>query len=107
VFRIVQEALTNVVKHAGPAHASVSLTYRPEELVIEVVDDGSGMNASNGQGDDHDADPSHADPISQHHGIVGMRERTAMFGGTLVAGPKPGHGYRVLARLPISVAPAP
>jgi signal transduction histidine kinase len=101
VFRIVQEALTNVVKHAGAAHASVAVTYGTEELVIEVIDDGSG---GNGAGNGHVADGpmSPDEPAAQHHGIVGMRERTAMFGGTLEAGPLPGVGYRVLARLPIA-----
>jgi len=103
VFRIIQEALTNVVKHAGPVHASVAVTYGPEELVIEVVDDGLGSKTANGKGYDLDDSSPHSDTTIQHHGIVGMRERTAMFGGTLVAGPVPGHGYRVLARLPISV----
>jgi signal transduction histidine kinase len=103
VFRIIQEALTNVVKHAGPAHASVVLTYGPEELVIEVVDDGWGSKNANGKDEVHDGLSPHPDTTVQHHGIVGMRERTAMFGGTLVVGPVPGHGYSVLARLPISV----
>jgi signal transduction histidine kinase len=100
VYRIVQEALTNVVKHAGPAHASVSVTYGPEDLVIEVVDDGSGAAAVNGGGGDH-ADGLPHSGTGQHHGLIGMRERTAMFGGTLVTGPIPGIGYRVMARIPM------
>jgi signal transduction histidine kinase len=105
VFRIVQEALTNVVKHAGPAHVSVAVTYGHHEVVIEVVDDGMGSHDTTGKNNGHDPWSTHADTPSEHHGIVGMRERTAMFGGALVVGPMPGSGYRVLARLPISVAP--
>jgi signal transduction histidine kinase len=103
VFRIVQEALTNVVKHAGPAHVSVAVTYGHEEVVIEVVDDGSGSLPTNGKANGHDVWPAPPEP-AQHHGIVGMRERTAMFGGALVVGPMPGSGYRVLARLPTAAA---
>jgi signal transduction histidine kinase len=106
VFRIVQEALTNIVKHAGPAHASVAVTYGATELVIEVVDDGSAAHAVNGTSNGHGAELRVPDQGAvPHHGLVGMRERTAMFGGTLSAGPLPGSGYRVLARLPLPAAP--
>jgi signal transduction histidine kinase len=92
-YRIVQESLTNVLRHAGPARASVSIGYRPEELVVEVTDDGrakvpAGRSGSGGGG----------------HGITGMRERAAALGGTLEAGPRAEGGFRVLARLPLGGA---
>jgi signal transduction histidine kinase len=85
-FRIVQEALTNVVKHAGRARARVQLTYGPDALELTIVDSGRGMAggpAANGG-----------------HGLIGMRERTALFGGTLTAGPRDGDGFEVHASLP-------
>jgi signal transduction histidine kinase len=85
VFRIVQEALTNTVKHAGPdASADVRLTYADRALEIEVTDDGSGA----------------AVPGPAGHGLIGMRERAAMFGGTLTAGPGSFGGFRVRVLLP-------
>ena len=88
-YRIVQEALTNVVRHAGRAHARLTLRYRADLMEIEVIDDGGTRTpgrvevSSNGQG----------------HGIVGMRERASLFGGDLLAAPV-GAGFRVLAHLP-------
>ena len=84
-YRIVQEALTNARKHAGDARAQVRLQYRPEALEIEVLDDGAGTANGAGGG----------------HGLIGMRERVAVFGGTLVAGARPGGGYAVHATLPL------
>lgn len=85
VFRIVQEALTNTVKHAGPdARADVRLSYGDRALEIEVTDDGNGA----------------APPGPPGHGLIGMRERAAMFGGMLTAGPGPAGGFRVRALLP-------
>ncbi len=84
-YRIVQEALTNVLKHAGPAEARVMITYDPGVLGLEIVDDGRGVNGR--------ADPG-------GHGIAGMRERVSVYGGTLEAGPRVGGGFRVAARLP-------
>jgi len=88
-YRIVQEALTNSLKHAGPARAHVMLRYGDHDLCLEVVDDGRGLAAdapaSNGGG----------------HGLVGMRERVALFGGELKAGPRKGGGYAVSARIPL------
>jgi signal transduction histidine kinase len=89
-YRIVQEALTNVVKHAGPAHAAVRLRYGEEQLALEIVDDGGGRAQREAQ---------QQGPRSGH-GLVGMRERVALFGGTLHAGPYDGRGYRVQALLP-------
>jgi signal transduction histidine kinase len=87
-YRIVQEALTNVIKHAGPARATVAVRYGERELEVEVRDDGRGASASDGRG----------------HGLVGMRERAALYGGQLDAGPAPGGGYAVRARLPVTAA---
>ena len=86
VYRIAQESLTNVLKHAGPdPSVTVLLAWRPESVLLEVADDGRGAAAdSDGHG----------------QGLVGMRERTAMFGGTLTAGPRPGGGFRVRAEIP-------
>jgi signal transduction histidine kinase len=85
-YRIVQEALTNVIKHAGTAHASVSVHYGDDQLELEITDDGRGA-------------PGPRTPRSGH-GLVGMQERVALFGGTLRAGPNNGRGYRVHALLP-------
>jgi signal transduction histidine kinase len=85
-YRIVQEALTNVLKHAGLASARVLVHYEPGALGLEVVDDGRGVN---GRSDGRTG-----------HGLVGMRERVAVYGGTLDAGPRSGGGFRVAARLP-------
>jgi signal transduction histidine kinase len=102
-FRIVQEALTNVVKHAGCAHASVVVAYEVSDLVIEVTDDGIGQNAvrSGARAQSYQR-RSNSRPRADGHGIVGMRERTAIFGGTLITGPMDNGGYRVVARVPIA-----
>ena len=91
-YRIVQEALTNVLKHAGPAHAEVTVGCANGAVVIEVTDDGAGGAA--------------ADQPASGHGLVGMRERAAMFGGELLAGPRPGGGFAVRARLPLGDGPS-
>jgi signal transduction histidine kinase len=84
-YRIVQEALTNVLKHAGPnVQVDVAIEYEPGTVRVEVLDDGRGAAV-------------HADG---GHGLLGMRERVSVFGGELVAGPKPGGGFRVSATLP-------
>jgi signal transduction histidine kinase len=83
-YRIVQESLTNSLKHAGPARATVRLHYRPEMLELEVTDDGRGAATEPGSG----------------QGLIGMRERVDAFGGTLAVGPRPGGGFRVTASLP-------
>jgi signal transduction histidine kinase len=85
-YRIVQEALTNARKHAPGACTDVRLRWHPTELEIEVVDDGPGRSSqSNGTG----------------HGLIGMRERAALYGGTLMAAPGRGGGFHVRAQLPI------
>jgi signal transduction histidine kinase len=89
-YRIVQEALTNTMRHTPGAHAQVALHYRPSELVVEVRDDGLGVPVSvSGEG----------------RGIAGMRERAAAVGGTLVAEPCLQGGFRVVASLPFEPAP--
>ena len=86
-YRIVQEALTNTLKHAGKAHASVTLRYGEQALEIEALDDGRGGPAG-GFG-------------SGGHGLAGMRERIDIFGGELQAGPRPEGGFAIRARLPL------
>jgi signal transduction histidine kinase len=89
-YRIVQEALTNVVRHANARHAEVTLAYSPRALNVTIVDDGSGSS-------------SHTNGQATGHGLVGMRERVALFGGQLQAAPQTGErGYRVRASLPLS-----
>jgi signal transduction histidine kinase len=90
-YRILQEALTNVVKHAGPAQAQVTIGYRDRDVTVEVTDDGRGAAAPTGDGRG-----------GTGHGLVGMRERVAAFGGDLETGPRPGGGFRVAARLPLA-----
>jgi signal transduction histidine kinase len=97
VFRIVQEALTNTLKHAGPARAAVKVCYLPDEVLITVSDDGRGL-AEQLSRVDGNASPS------QGHGLVGMRERVALFGGELRAAPRPGGGFEIKARLPLLAA---
>ena len=95
-YRIVQEALTNVIKHAGtPTRVDVTVRHVPHTLVVEVVDDGRGLAARplNGRSGDQSADGS-------GHGLVGMRERVELWGGELSVGPGSGGGYRVRALLP-------
>ena len=90
-YRIVQEALTNVIRHARAEHAEVNLVYGEGAVEVSVVDDGSGPGASGGNG------------AAGGHGLVGMRERVALFGGRLDAGAGGGgRGYRVKATLPLS-----
>jgi signal transduction histidine kinase len=88
-FRTVQEGLTNTLKHAGSAHARVTLRYGDEELEVEVVDDGSGGGV-NGNGN------------GGHRGLVGIGERVAVFGGRLDAGPGPDGGWTLRAEFPLS-----
>jgi signal transduction histidine kinase len=87
-YRIVQESLTNALRHAGPTTASVTLSYSDDQLQIEVLDGGRG----------HVDGMPHGDGL----GIAGMRERAEAVGGTLIAGPGPEGGFRVQARLPLS-----
>jgi signal transduction histidine kinase len=91
-FRIVQEALTNVTRHAGPATATVRVSYGDRELTVQVDDDGRGPSP-------------HGGAPGGGKGIVGMRERVATLGGDLQAGPRPGGGFRVRACLPLDGSP--
>jgi signal transduction histidine kinase len=89
-YRIVQEALTNVARHAGPAAATVLVCYGEEEVTVQVDDDGRG--------------PGHGQQRASGNGLAGMRERVAALGGELYAGPRPGGGFRVRAQLPLKGA---
>ena len=85
VYRIVQEALTNVLRHARASRAEVRVGYGPDTVTIDVVDDGTARTASG---------------VPVGHGLVGMRQRARVFGGTTTAGPAPGGGWQVRAELP-------
>jgi signal transduction histidine kinase len=85
-FRIVQEALTNVTRHAGPATATVLVAYGDDGLTVQVDDDGKGVGSAGGR---------------SGNGIRGMRERAAALGGELFTGPRAGGGFRVSAHLPL------
>ena len=89
IFRIVQEALTNVVKYAPGARASVGLTVSTDEVRVEVVDDGPGSVGARSEG-----------AVERGHGIAGMQERVGAFGGSLSAEPLQDRGFRVAARIP-------
>jgi signal transduction histidine kinase len=84
-YRIVQEALTNVLKHAGRATATVVIGYEDKALRLEILDDGRGVNGRAAPGG---------------HGLAGMRERVGVYGGSFEAGPRTGGGFRVAVRLP-------
>ncbi|WP_343953739.1 sensor histidine kinase [Nonomuraea longicatena] len=95
VYRLVQESLTNVLKHAGPARCRVTVgTGAERELVVEVVDDG---HAGAPQAGRRLVDGSR----EGGHGLVGLEERVSLYGGTFSAGPEPGGGFAVRARLPL------
>lgn len=89
VYRVVQEALTNALKHAGTTvtSAQVQLSYRDTALELRIRDDGRGAAAARGDGGGH--------------GLIGMRERVTIYGGSVHAGPRPGGGYEVVASLPL------
>jgi signal transduction histidine kinase len=84
-YRIVQEGLTNALKHAHAGRADVTVRYRPDELELQVSDDGAGAATTDGLG----------------HGLVGIRERVTIYGGEMSAGPAPGGGFVLNARLPV------
>lgn len=86
-FRIIQEAITNVVRHAGTTACRVTVDYRDEEVAVDVTDEGRGRGSTTDTG----------------FGIVGMRERVALLHGEFTAGPRPEGGFRVTARLPVPV----
>ena len=89
-YRIVQEALTNVVKHAQTTASRVMVTYEQDAICLEITDEGHGATG----------------PARPGHGLAGMRERAALYGGEFHAGPLPGRGFRVAARLPLDNVPS-
>ena len=93
-YRIIQEALTNALKHAGPTRARVRLAWSPTQLEIEVIDDGPAGSA-------HSAAPVR--PDHGGHGLIGMRERALLLGGDLRAEPRHDGGYHVIAHFPVAV----
>ncbi|WP_243083798.1 histidine kinase [Streptomyces sp. 891-h] len=120
--RVVQEALTNVIKHAAPCYCRLALTAGPEQLRLEVLDDGGrqesysrkslahrmAAGAAGAAGTSRAAGAvgnSGAVGGGAGHGLIGMRERVAMYGGELTAGPVPGGGFVVRARIPLSAPP--
>jgi signal transduction histidine kinase len=98
-YRIVQESLTNILKHAGPTRATVVLEYAYDALTVQVSDLGRGSGPVEGQS---------GSPAGQRargtagYGLIGMQQRATMLGGELVAGPEKGGGFRVAARLPVA-----
>ncbi|MET7314553.1 sensor histidine kinase [Streptomyces thermoviolaceus] len=93
VYRVVQEALTNVLKHAHGARAAVRLVYRADEVEATVIDDGGPERHRK------EPDPARSAPTTGH-GLIGMRERAKLYGGTIVVGPRPGGGFGVHLTLP-------
>ena len=91
-YRIVQEALTNALKHAGPARAQVVIRYGDHDLELAISDDGAGARAGP------------ADGQAGGHGLLGVQERVALLGGSMTAGPREGGGYALRARLPLDPA---
>ena len=95
-YRILQESITNVIRHVGPARVTVALDYGTEVLEVRVTDDGGRDALGAAEGPRSPAEPG--------RGIVGMRERCGLLGGDLVAGPRPCGGFEVKARLPLGPA---
>ena len=89
-YRILQQAITNVTRHAGPAHATVRISYGERDLVLQIDDDGLGAPANGA--------------VGAGNGILGMRERASALGGQVQTGPRPGGGFRVRAWLPVDDA---
>jgi signal transduction histidine kinase len=99
-YRVVQEALTNVLKHAGQARTTIRVDYRPRELLITVCDDGPPPGSPA-------PDLARGEPSgSGGRGLIGLRERIAVYHGELDAGPRPGGGWRLAARIPMEPAAA-
>jgi len=96
VYRVIQEALTNVIKHAGKPSTTVNLTYGDGQLVVEVTDTGRPIVAA-----------APAVPDGAKRGLIGLRERIALYGGVLDAGPRRGGGWTVRARFPVAAPPTP
>jgi len=98
-FRIVQEALTNVVKHSGAGNCQVIIGYERDGLTVEITDPGGTGPAAR--------KPPAAQADGTGHGILGMRERVSMCGGEFTAGPRPGQGFEVIAHFPLPALPQP
>jgi signal transduction histidine kinase len=92
-YRILQEGLTNALRHAHAERAQVRVQYGPSQLELEVRDDGRGPTASDGMGH------------GLGHGLVGLRERVKIYGGEMTAEPAPGRGFVLRTRLPIERRP--
>src|SRR5690606_8105524 len=104
-YRVVQESLTNVLKHAGPrASVVVDVLRTPAVLLIRVTDDGQGL-VGPGRGLDGDGFVARATTGPSGNGIIGMRERVEVLGGTLHAGERPGGGFEVVASVPVERLP--
>ncbi|GHJ43961.1 ATPase [Catellatospora sp. TT07R-123] len=88
VYRVIQESLTNVLKHADPPEATVTVRWAPSRLTVLVADDGR-------------RPPAPSEPDTVQHGLIGMRERARIYGGTLSAGPRPEGGFLVSLSLPL------
>ena len=101
-YRIVQEALTNALKHAGHARATVHVRYGPESLDLEVADDGAPSQASRaGMTGAENPQDARRPASGQGHGLVGMRERVSLYGGRFDARRSPAGGFVVRAKLPL------
>jgi signal transduction histidine kinase len=100
----VQEALTNVVKHADTPSCQVTVSYGPDELSVEITDEGRGAQVPAGARPGGLGGPGpggeRGEELTGGHGLIGMRERVSLYGGELSAAPLPGRGFRVAARLP-------
>jgi signal transduction histidine kinase len=121
-YRIVQEALTNVVKHARASSCRVLIGYGQDELILEVTDNGAGLPAMAGAGVPGNSLALGGGPVllaessapgwrapdvaGSGHGIIGMRERVSLLGGEFSAGPLPGYGFQVSAHIPLSAGSA-
>jgi signal transduction histidine kinase len=92
-YRVIQEAITNVIKHAATDSCRVAVAYQEDALTLEITDSGHGVGASNGS-------------PAAGHGLAGMRERVGMYGGEFRAAPRPGRGFRVTASFPLDPAAA-
>jgi signal transduction histidine kinase len=116
-YRIVQEALTNISRHAGPANAWVHLRYTSDALEVQVDDDGTGLskpnnNSNNANSNSNNANGHNPNGHNATHGVdtgrglglIGMRERVTALGGRLQAGPRDGGGFQVRAEFPARAA---
>ncbi len=98
-YRILQESITNVIRHAGPSHLRIGVHYGESELLVSVADDGRGTTSA--EMNSIPSTPAQPPGNGSGRGIAGMRERCELLGGSLIAGPRPGGGFKVLAALPL------